>query len=191
MKKLLITISVACLLLGTTPVLSQSNATDTFDTRVPALPAEADVTSVCPSGSMPAYEEEAKDSGQDFTCVPMPQSAKAPAPVEPVENPPVEAALPTPATVSPSPIAPIGTGGMIFGETRMGCYADRDRDGKTRIAPFFEDKIGDWVEADHYDTKQSVAGTDVYMICEASHEGLTVLFAAAGFPSVSFSQTWN
>ncbi|MDR3423953.1 MAG: hypothetical protein P4M13_02585 [Alphaproteobacteria bacterium] len=87
--------------------------------------------------------------------------------------------------------SPIGTGGMVFEKHKMGCYADRNKDGKVWLMPFFENNTGQWVDANTYETQATVDGTDVSMVCEATPKGLTVVLTAIGYPSVSFSQTWN
>jgi hypothetical protein len=186
MRHFLIVILAVVLLLGATPAMSQ-NAT-LFDKRIPELPAGADVTPRCPAGSMPSVLEDAKDSQQEITCVPMPQAANMPAPTDPVEQTPIEHASQSP--VPSSPIASIGAGGMLFGKRKMGCYAELSKDGKTRLMPFFEEKTGEWIEADHYGMKQALTGVDVYMVCTTSADGLTVMFTAQSFAPTFFSTKW-
>ena len=194
MKKYSAAIFSVFLLLGILPTLSQGATTATFDTRIPALPAGAKVAPSCPSGFMPSFDEEANNSSQTFTCVPMPQAANTLVPAEILEKAPVETETETetqiPVALQPVPVVSIGAGGIILGKSKMGCYADQNKEGKTWIMPFFEENTGEWIESDHYGMKHAVGEADVYMVCTTSADGLTTMFVAQGYAPTFFSAKW-
>lgn len=133
----------------------------------------------CPAGYMPQL------TSHPYGCVLSPQAATT-------EHLSVGNAAKQTSSVHTSPnAAPIGTGGMILGNIKMGCYADHSKDGKVQLIPFVGDKTGEWIADDHYGTKEIVSKIDVYMVCTTSTNGLTVMLAAEGFEPAFFSAKWN
>ncbi|MDR3423724.1 MAG: hypothetical protein P4M13_01410 [Alphaproteobacteria bacterium] len=190
MKKLLkaiIVIFAAFLLMGASPALPQNAATAVFDTRIPALPAEADVKPPCPAGSMPDFEEDAKDS-KDFTCVPVAQSAIDPTSAEQSAKPSAETAPQKPADPAPPAAAQIAAGGRVFDQENIGCRASKDADGKIYLMPLQDDV---WIATNNYSAKTTVNGVAVYSSCIVGDTGLEVVISAQGYLPQIFSAKWD